>query len=327
MIIEHNEKKADRLIRIQTILLDKPDGMSIRDVAKKLHVNTNTIWRYLQSGSLEWVGVFKEGEMLKVDRDNLRVNVGLTLHEAMALHLAARLLATRMDRHNPNAASALRKLSDALEGTAEPVSKMMLRSAEDLDSDDQWTDPNYVRSLEILTKALAGEHKVKVWHPSKKTGKIHEYILSPYLIEPYAIGQSTHVIGAIDPNGDLWTLKIERIQKLELLEERYKIPPDFNPEALLNDAWGIWFTGKKPVKVLLRFTPEVAARVRESRWHRSQQCENQIDGSLLWSAEISEPTEMESWIRGWGAEVEVLEPPELRARIAADVKKFAKIYA
>jgi hypothetical protein len=29
----------------------------------------------------------------------------MTLHEATALHLAARLMATRMDKHNPHAAA------------------------------------------------------------------------------------------------------------------------------------------------------------------------------------------------------------------------------
>ena len=46
------------------------------------------------------------------------MNVCLNLDEAMAVHLATRLLTTRMDRQNPHAAAALRKLGLALEKLA-----------------------------------------------------------------------------------------------------------------------------------------------------------------------------------------------------------------
>jgi CRISPR-associated endonuclease/helicase Cas3 len=42
------------------------------------------------------------------------------LNEALALHLATRLLAPRMDRQNPHAAAALRKLGISLERLAAP---------------------------------------------------------------------------------------------------------------------------------------------------------------------------------------------------------------
>lgn len=321
------ETKADRLGQIQMILLDHPGGLTIRALAEKLEVNSSTVWRYCDSGSLARKAILYEDGLLKLDRKAFRINVGLSLHEAMALHLATRLLATRMDRRNPHAASALRKLSQALETAARPVSRMMQRSADEMESQDQWSDPKTVQILETLTEALASGRKVRVLHPSEKSGKLHEYILAPYVIEPYAIGQSTHVIGPIDPEGKLWTLKIERIQSAELLPDLYSIPPEFDPAGLLKDAWGIWFTEKEPVQVALRFSPAVARRVVESRWHRSQETRLLEDGSLLWQARVAEPREMTNWIHGWGAEVEVLEPPELRSQFAEEAARLAGLYA
>ena len=305
------ESKADRLGAIQLLLLDHPHGLTMKEVAAKMGVATSTIWRYYRSGSLERKGITFENGWLKADRASLRINVGLSLQEAMALHLATRLLATRMDRRNPHAASALRKVSRALETSAEPVSRMMQRSADELDSEDQWADAVYIQTLETLTEALATGHKVHAWYPSERSGRMHDYILSPYLIEPYAIGQTTHVIGPIDPHGRLFTFKIERIHKVELLPDRYVIPAEFDPQELLKDAWGIWFTGSDPVDVVLHFTPEVAKRVKESRWHRSQRIEEQPDGSLIWRASIAEPREMVPWVRSWGENVRVLQPENL----------------
>jgi len=135
---------------------------------------------------------------------------------------------------------------------------------------------------------------------------------APYFIEPYAVGQTTHVIGWREPPGAVRTFKVERIQRIELTARSYAIPGDFDPRELLAEAWGIWYTEAEPVEVVLRFHPRVAGRVRETRWHRSEQIEEQPDGSLVWRARVAEPQEMLPWVRGWGADVEVVEPEELR---------------
>jgi len=42
---------------------------------------------------------------------------------------------------------------------------------------------------------------------------------------------------------------------------------------------------------------------------------------------VSEPLEMQPWIRSWGAQVEVLAPDWLRLRIAAELQQAAGKYA
>jgi len=44
----------------------------------------------------------------------------------------------------------------------------------------------------------------------------------------------------------------------------------------------------------------------ESEWHPSQEINDLVDGGWLVAVRISEPTEMKPWMRGWGAEVEVI---------------------
>jgi len=122
------------------------------------------------------------------------------------------------------------------------------------------------------------------------------------------------------------TFKIERIERVELLRERYTIPEDFDPRKLLADTWGIWYTNAEPVEVVLRFSPGVARRVRETRWHRSQQIEEGPDVGLIWRAFVAEPQEMLPWIRGWGADVEVLKPKTLRAMLIKEAHRIGKIY-
>ena len=317
--------KAERLLQIEALLLAHPEGLTQAEIARRLGVHRATIHRYLPDLGRFAVYETDDGR-LAIDRDHYLTQVRFTLHEAMALHLAARMMASRTDRHNPHAASALRKLGIALERLAPLISEHLKRSADLMDEAARRDDPVYMRVLETLTRAWSERRKVRIWHWHEGTKQVHEYVFSPYFIEPYPIGRTTHVIGWREPPGALRTFKIERIRDIEKLAEPYEIAPDFDPRRCLANAWSIWYTEAEPVEVTLRFHPRVAHRVRETRWHQSEQVEEQPDGSLIWRARVAEPREMLPWIRGWGADVEVIAPGELRDALIDEVRRMADVY-
>ena len=63
----------------------------------------------------------------------------------MAIHLATWLLATRMDKQNPHAVSALRKLGVALQRPDRNVSGHLLCSADVMDEASNFRDPVYLK--------------------------------------------------------------------------------------------------------------------------------------------------------------------------------------
>jgi predicted DNA-binding transcriptional regulator YafY len=70
--------------------------------------------------------------------------------------------------------------------------------------------------------------------------------------------------------------------------------------------------------VRLRFHDAVAAsRALESRWHPSQRDETMQDGTVELSFDVAGMLEITPWILTWGDTVEVLEPIELRDRVAS----------
>ncbi len=316
------ENKTNRLIQIENLLLAHPEGMTQAELARRLGVNRSTIYRCLPDLKM----VYSEDGLLKIDRSGDLIHISLNLHEALAVHLASRLLATRMDRQNPHAASALRKLGRAMGRWAARISEHILKSADVLDEFSQRQDPTYLQALQALTLAWAEQRQARVWHRSERTGQVTEYHFCPYFIEPYAVGQTTMLIGWSNPPGALRTLKIERIERVELTADPYEIPGSFDPRELLSNAWGIWYTESEPVEVRLKFSARVARRVLETRWHRSEQVEEQPDGSLLWCARVAEPKEMLYWIRGWGADCEVLSPEHLRYLCREEARKLMAIY-
>lgn len=319
------ENKASRLGQIEVLLLAHPEGLKAAEIARKLEVHRSTILRCLPDLPKHIYVDDLDEERWKIDRSNYLVHLRLTLHEAMAIHLAARLLATRMDKKNPHAAAALRKVGESLNRIAPRISDHLRLSADVMDDEAQRHDPKYLEVLEKLTLAWAEGRRMKVWHRGKDE-RISEYSFAPYFIEPYAVGQTTHVTGTHGTHEKRITFKLERIERIEELQEAYQIPTDFAPQEQLKDAWGIWYTDTEPVTVQLKFHPRVARRVRETRWHRSESVAEQPDGSLLWEAQIAEPQEMLPWIRGWGADVEVIGPVELRETLMGEARAMAEMY-
>ena len=81
------------------------------------------------------------------------------------------------------------------------------------------------------------------------------------------------------------------------------------------------------MRVVLKFSRQAAGRVKETRWHRSEQVSELEDGSLVWEARIASTVEMLPWIRGWGAQVEVIEPEELRQQLVRETEEQADLCA
>ena len=317
--------KAARLLQIEALLLAHPEGLTSADIARKLQVHRSTIGRYQADLPKHIYLDDLDGDRWKIDRDAYLVKVRFTMHEALALHLAARLMATHTDKHNPHAAAALRKIGIALESLAPFISEHVKTSADVMDDAARRHDPVYLDVLETLTRAWSLGRKVALKH-QMPDGQVFSYTYAPYFIAPYAVGQTAHVIGWREPPGALRTFKVERIRSIKLLDDAYTIPADFDARALLTDAWGIWYTEREPVEVCLRFHHRVAQRVQETQWHPSQEMTPQTDGALLWRARIAEPREMLPWIRGWGGDVEVLAPASLRAELEREVRRMARVY-
>lgn len=322
--------KSARMLQVERFLLAQREPIPQAEVARVCGVNRSTINRMLADLEDFGVPIVQDDKgRISINRDGYLTNIRLTLDESMAVFLAARLLARYSDKPNPHAVEALLKLGLALEqGVAPQIGKHITRTSEALRERHTTIQHHYLRTLETLTKAWALNYKVRIVYRSLRGKRPFEHTFAPYFLEPSAIGYGTYAIGLAEPAGKIRTRKVERIESITLLSEAFEIPADFDPVKLLAGAWGIWFDEEdQPMPVVLRFSRNVARRVRESKWHPSEKVEEDTrTGDLIWRAEIDEWQEMVPWVRQWGADVEVLEPKELRETLMGDAKVMAEKY-
>jgi predicted DNA-binding transcriptional regulator YafY len=119
---------------------------------------------------------------------------------------------------------------------------------------------------------------------------------------------------------------LSRVRQAALLAAPVASP--VTPEAIkeqIEERYGIFFSGP-PTTVVLRFTPAGGRLVRDQVWFPGQESEAGADGSLRLTFPVADFREVVRDILPFGAEVEVLEPAELRRLLAATIAKMAGMY-
>jgi predicted DNA-binding transcriptional regulator YafY len=314
--------KAARLQKIVHLLYRNPHGLTTQELATFCGVTARTIQRDLRD--LEAAGIPVWGDE-KDGRHGIIKGyylppIHFDLYEASALYLAARLLARYSDEHNPIIVQALAKLAGAMPEAIAAHIHHTLRSLA-----YRTENRTFARVLEIVALGWATGRKVRIWHQAAGSENVHEYLLSPYFLEPSSVGYATYAIGYSSWFDDVHTFKLERIRNAQLTEETFEIPQDFDGAELLGSAWGVMF-GDEVEGVVLRFSPDVTRRVKESVWHPSQKREDCDDGGCILRVQVAHPLEMKPWIRGWGPDCEVLAPEWLRREIAGEMRRAAGVY-
>jgi predicted DNA-binding transcriptional regulator YafY len=313
------KSKAARLQRIERRLYNAPQGLSVTQLAGDCGVNRRTIYRDLHALDEMGVPIWEHQGRFGIDRATYLSTVRLNLYESLALYFAVRLLTHHSDEHNPHIVSALDKLAAGLPD--ETIAAHIAQAADQIRSRPLRTA--YIRTLERLTRAWADRRLIRLQYQTLNR-EITERVLAPYFIEVSRSTPAAYVIGFDHLRQAIRTFKIERITDAELLDQPYRIPPDFDPYDFLARAWGVM--DDADVQIRLRFNPTAAPRVRESVWHASQHMEDLPDGSCELSLHIGGTREILPWILGWGADVEVLAPNELRREVADHGRRMRMLY-
>ncbi len=316
--------RAARYLKIASVLhAHGEDGISATDLARQVGVSRRTIYRDLDAMDLDaGLGIWNDRGRFGLEAGAFLPPLALTLSEAMAFFLAARLLAKASDELDTEIIGAFVKLAQILP----PVLAEQLRVTADTYADTPRNEA-FTRALRALTEAIAGRRVVEfdyeagVYDPARGVRRTR---LHPWVIEPSAQTRGLYVIGFDESRGARRTFKIERIRSISVTPTVFP-EHDTGVASELQAAWDV-VSDEPPVEVVVRFDPSVAARVAETSWHPSQALQKAADGSLTWRARVAGLLEVRSWVLGWGAAAEVLQPPELRAWVADQVTAAALRY-
>jgi predicted DNA-binding transcriptional regulator YafY len=316
--------KQARLHRLSHLLYRHPHGLTAREMAQMCGVTPRTIQRDIKALEEAEVPIYYDDDVevprYTIIKGYFLPPLRLTLNDAAALYLAARLLVRNTDDYNPHISTALHQLASVLPdsmGNALQLSVDQLAKSK--------PDPDARHVFEVLTLAWATSREVNIRYQSLKRAKQSTYTLQPYFVEPGERGNS-YVVGFVKEREQVMTFKLDRIRHADLLASTFEFPDNYYPSHVFAHSWGVVF-GDDLEEIVLRFAPSVALRVDETKWHPSQKVEETEDGGRLMRMKISGLLEIEPWIKTWGAAVEVLAPASLREKFVQEAKQLAGMYS
>ncbi len=304
---DRNQAKAARLNRLSLMLRSR--SYSLEELAEAFGKDKRTIQRDL-ADLRDWLCCSLEPRdgRYQLDSDGYLTPPPLTVEEMWALFLACRTLAKRGTF--PEAAqSALEKLR----GSAQAITR---RTLVDLEEAVEVGPDQHAFSSEFLRLTLEAYRRKESLDIEYRSIKSKEPVarrLDPWGV--FFLQDHWYVVGFDHLRGEQRTFKLARMHSLKLSGVKHERPQDFDTGSAVFHSFDVG--DAPPQRVLLKVTPELARLLEENPGHPTQK----VEGELV-ELQVKAPLRMLRWLLGL-SNVEVLEPPELRAALAAEAEKIA----
>jgi predicted DNA-binding transcriptional regulator YafY len=311
-----------RMLRIHEILQDGRDTNCTK-LAEQLEVSTKTImrdlafmrdqldlpaeydprtfaWRYAYPVKSFPTVQISEGELLAllVAQKALEQYKGTPYHDQLA-HAFEKLSSGLNDRISFSPSGTLGNISFHRAGLGRSDLKL----------------------FEKLSRALNESREVKFDYKKPQSTTVEQRRVRPYHLANRE--NAWYLVGHDLDRDSLRTFALVRMRSLAVSERHFVRPEEFSPEKFFGKAFGA-FVGTGDYRVALRFNPAAADQVRERFWHESQETKDLPDGSLELRVQLGGLDEILRWILGWGDDVEVLAPGELRELVRTKSEATAR---
>lgn len=173
-----------------------------------------------------------------------------------------------------------------------------------------------------LFEAVQRRRRVRITYQSISSGETTTRDVEPYHL--YNFEGVWYLCGFCLLREELRDFALDRIEEVTILPEGFAIPPDFDPQEYLSQAFRM-FRGEV-CKVVVYFDAYQARWIRERIWHPTQKITELDDGGLLFEVEAN-PEEIKRWVIGYGSHAEIISPPSLREEVRKEIEKmFARYF-
>lgn len=312
--------------RLLKLLSSRRYGATVKELSEEMKVNEKTIRRDLLT--FEQVGFPLEETVGERGRKNWKVRgakdqpeLNFAMDEALALYMGRRFLEPLAGTFFWDAAqSAFKKIRACLGKTAlEYLERIGARLHHRVVGAGDYSKKADL--IDALMQAIEDHKQTFITYRSQQATEPVSYPVYPYGLT-YFRG-SLYLIAHAPDHNEIRHYKVDRIEDAEQTALPFNRPGDFDLEKHLAGSFGV-FQGRGHVTVKVRFAPTVARYVEEARWHASQQLAKQRDGHLIATFALSNTEEIGRWILSFGKHALVLEPQELRERIADEAEAILR---
>ncbi|MEU6673171.1 YafY family protein [Streptomyces sp. NPDC046925] len=322
--------KADRLVSI-LLLLQTRGRMTAARLAGELEVSVRTVYRDVEALHTAGIPLYGDaghaGGYRLLDGYRTRLT-GLSAPEARALFLAGAPGPAADLGLGPVLAAAQLKVRAALPAELRPHADRVSARFH-LDAPGWYARPDDVPHLSAVADAVWNSRVLHVRYRRWQAPTEVERSLRPYGLVLKA-GRWYVVAAATESGGPPRTYRVDQILRLDAAQEEFTVPSDFDLAAYWESYQEAFHARLQQGEAVVRLAPHAVPR---------------LPGPAARAAEATGRTEADGdgWIRAvlpiesvdhahddflrLGADIEVLEPPELRARLASTAEQLHQRYS
>ena len=172
-----------------------------------------------------------------------------------------------------------------------------------------------------LQQAILGKRKAVIRYADAFAGEHFGGEFCPYHLINHGCW---HVAGFSEKHQAVKNLRLSCFKEIRVIRKYFVPPKNFDINDYIGSAWAMNPEGKL-YHVRLWLSKTLASTVAETLWHSSQKLTFHPSGSATVEFRLDGLSEIKWWILGYGDQIRVLEPQELKDMILHIARNMVKI--
>lgn len=311
-----NYEKILDLFDLALEMQENSEGISLNDIQQMFNVSRRTAERMRNAllcyfPQMEEVNLGEKTKKWHIPQRSLNTLISFSAEELTTLNTAIECL---QENKLFLQAETLKRIQLKLKNIIKPEQKRKIEvDAEGLMNAEGLAfrpGPKIIidkNILEQIRTAILSCHQIKIEYRNKQTNKISTNILMPYGI---LYGERNHYLLAKHSDGYFGNAVhhfiLSNIRKIEILNDAYQIPADFNLKKHSAQSFGVY--QEEPFDVEWLFDKDVAEDAIRYIFHPTQEVIKNKDGTLTIKFRAGGRLEMDWHLYTWGNHVKVIKP-------------------
>lgn len=184
--------------------------------------------------------------------------------------------------------------------------------------------PSGQRYLTAIIGAMTENSELKIAYRKYTSDEVSEYTLQPYAVKESA--RRWYLVAWCHEREAVRVYGLDRIVNLEHTGRQFRMPQDFDVDALFATNFGVYLSSERPVEIVFKASVKEAGYLRDLPIHPSQK-ETGNDGERITFSIFVRPNEsllMELF--RLGSRIEVVSPDPIREKLMSEASALTELY-
>jgi predicted DNA-binding transcriptional regulator YafY len=305
-------RKMERLLYILSLLRTN-HWLKASDLAKKCEVSERTIYRDIISISEANIPIYFDGGYRLLHNGFLPP---VNLSESEADFLLSLLRSSLFEGDKPYGKTA-KVIIDKINAGRSAIRESRPISIGEISSEKE-DEYKITRQIE---EAIREKVVIEIHYLSLK-GENTKRVIAPYALTFRK--RAWYLIGFCHLRNDTRTFRLGRIQRVNILSEKFEIPEDFSISDYFRSMWGV--TRDRLYHFKVRFSNEAAIAIKTSRHHPDEKITELENGDIIYELIAGGDEEFIRWVLSYGKNAEIIAPKSSRKKMKSLLSETLNVY-